>query len=138
MYQFPQSDPVFQSCVDSQFALLNAFSASLLGSLQSVCDANVKFGQTMLEGTFSAGQRMLTSTSADDALGAAVGLIQPAAHTQPAYERHPSILAADEQVDLAHAAQRHDQDPGTGMPPERRLQSERRASRALQGGRPAA
>jgi len=158
MYQFSQSDPAFRSYVDSQFALLNAVSGSLLGSVRSVCDANVRLGQTMVEKTFSVGQRMLASASADGVPGAVAGGAQAASHTLPVHERDSSMQAADTQVDLVHVAQRDEEqasgtaavlldnagpqnggeDPGSGMQSERRMQPERRASKASHGGQPAA
>lgn len=159
MFPYDRSvDPVFQSCLDSGFAFMNQLSRTLSTSFQGVCDANVKLGQTMLEQTFSTGQRMLTSTSADDVLGAVAAGAYPASEKLRAYQQHLSALAADTQVDLAHVAQQDGpeaspaadasaddagaqsagDDPGSGMRSERRMQSERRANKTMDGGRPAA
>ncbi|TQK08237.1 hypothetical protein [Herbaspirillum sp. SJZ107] len=158
MYQFSQSDPAFRSYVDSQFALLNAVSGSLLGSVRSVCDANVRLGQTMVEKSLSVGQSMLASASADGVPGAVAGGAEAASDTLPVHERDSATQAADTHVDPVHAAQRDEeqasgtapvwpdhagpqnggQDPGSGMRSERRKQPERRASKASHGGQPAA
>ena len=106
MYQFSRSDPAFQDYVDSQFAVINAVCGSLLGSIRSVCDTNVKLGQTMFERTLGVVPRMPPSAGADDVPGAVTGGAEPG--------------------------------PGPGVQSERRIQPERRASKASHGGQPAA
>lgn len=158
MYPFSRSNPVLRSYFGSQLVFLNDLSGSLLGTFQSACDANIKLGETMLEQTLGTGQRIMTSASADDLLGAVAGSAQPISCKLQAYERHLSTLAADVQVDLTHMVQRYghqasrgthaslDNDgpqnasegEGSGIQPERRMQPERRTGKTLQGDRPVA
>jgi phasin family protein len=108
MFPFPQSvNPAVQSHFNSQVAFFNDLSKSLAGSFQSVCQANLQLGQTMLEETMLAGQRMLTPGDATDALGAVTSRAQPASDKLRAYQQHLSRLAADVQVDLARVTQQH-------------------------------
>jgi phasin family protein len=111
MFPFSQPvNPALRAHLDSQLAFFNDLSQSLSGSFQSVCQANVKLGQTMFEETLSAGQRMLTSTDANGVLGAAASGAQPATDKLRAYQQHISTLAADSQVELARVTQKHGQE----------------------------
>jgi phasin family protein len=108
MFPFPQSvNPAVQSHLNSQVAFFNDLSKSLTGSFQNICQANLKLGQTMLEETMLAGQRMLTPGSATDVLGAVTSRAQPASDKLRAYQQHLTRLAADVQVDLARVTQQH-------------------------------
>jgi phasin family protein len=93
--------------MDSQFAYFNDLSRALAGSFQAVCDANLKLGQTMIEESVSAGQRMLSSERATDAMGVAAACAQPASDKLRAYQQHLSRLAADVQVELARVSEQH-------------------------------
>lgn len=64
MYPFSRCNPVLQSYFGSQLGFLHDLSGSLLGTFQNACDADVKLGETMLEQTLGAGQRIMTSASA--------------------------------------------------------------------------
>lgn len=111
MFSFSQPiNPVLRAHLDSQLAFFNDLSNSMSGSFQSVCQANVKLGQTMLEETLNAGQRMLATQNATDVLAAASSGAQPAADKLQAYRQHLSSLVADAQVDMARLTQRHGQE----------------------------
>jgi len=103
----PSSNPVVRSHMDSQLAYFNDLNQALAGSFQAVCDANLKLGQTMIEESMSAGQRMLSSERAVDAIGAAAAHAQPATDKLRAYQQHLSRLAAEVQVELARVNQQH-------------------------------
>jgi len=103
----PSSNPAVRSHVDSQLAWFNDLNKTLTGSFQAVCEANLKLGQTMIEETMNAGQRMLSSERPFDALGAAASHAQPASDKLRAYQQHLSRLAAEVQVELARVAQQH-------------------------------
>jgi phasin family protein len=108
MFPFPQSvNPAVQSHLDSQLAFFNDLSKSLTGSFQYICQANLQLGQTMLEETMLAGQRMLTPGDATDVLGAVTSRAQPASDKLRAYQQHLTRLAADVQVDLARVTRQH-------------------------------
>jgi phasin family protein len=108
MFPFPQSvNPAVQSHLNSQVAFFNDLSKSLTGSFQNIYQANLKLGQTMLEETMLAGQRMLTPGDATDVLGAVTSRAQPASDKLRAYQQHLTRLAADVQVDLARVTQQH-------------------------------
>ncbi|MFC5478289.1 TIGR01841 family phasin [Massilia suwonensis] len=103
----PATNPAVRSHLDSQFAYFNDLNQALAGSFQAVCDANLKLGHTMIEETMSAGQRMLSSERAVDAMGAAAAHAQPATDKLRAYQQHLSRLAAEVQVELARVNQQH-------------------------------
>lgn len=108
MFPFSTSvNPVLGSHLDSQLAFCNDFSKSLSASFQGLCEANLKLSQTVFEETLRAGQRMFTTGSANEALGAVASGAQPAADTLRAYQQHISRLTADAQVDLARVTQQH-------------------------------
>lgn len=108
MFPFPQSvNPAVQSHLNSQVAFFNDLSKSLAGSFQSVFQANLQLGQTMLEETVLAGQRMLAPGDATDVLGAVTSRAQPASDKLRAYQQHLTRLAADVQVELARVTQQH-------------------------------
>lgn len=101
------SNPAVRSHVDSQLAWFNDLNKTLTGSFQSVCEANLKLGQTMIEETMNASQRMLSSERPFDALGAVASHAQPATDKLRAYQQHLSRLAAEVQVELARVTQEH-------------------------------
>lgn len=103
----PSSNPAVRSHLDSQLAWFNDLNKTLTGSFQSVCQANLKLGQTMIEETMNASQRMLSSDRPLDAMEAAASHAQPAADKLRAYQQHLSHLAAEVQVDLARVTQQH-------------------------------
>ena len=108
MFPFsPSSNPAVRSHVESQLAWFNDLNKTLTGSFQAVCEANLKLGQTMIEETMQASQRMLSSGRPFDALGAAASHAQPASDKLRAYQQHLSRLAAEVQVDLARVTQQH-------------------------------
>lgn len=101
------SNPAVRSHVDSQLAWFNDLNKTLIGSFQTVCEANLKLGQSMVEETMNASQRMLSSERPLDAMGVAASHAQPAADKLRAYQQHLSRLAAEVQVDLARVTQEH-------------------------------
>jgi len=103
----PSSNSAARSHMDSQLAFFNDLSQALAGSFQAVCEANLKLGQSMIEETINAGQRMLSSGRAVDAMGAAAVHAQPASDKLRAYQQHLSRLAAEVQADLARVNQQH-------------------------------
>lgn len=103
----PSSNPAVRSHVDSQLAWFNDLNKTLTGSFQAVCQANLKLGQTMIEETMNASQRMLSSERPLDAMGAAASHAQPASDKLRAYQQHLSRLAAEVQVELARVTQQH-------------------------------
>ncbi|WP_036250778.1 phasin family protein [Massilia sp. BSC265] len=103
----PSSNPALRSHVDSQLAWFNDLNKTLTGSFQAVCQTNLKLGQTMIEETIHASQRMLSSERPFDALGAAASHAQPATDKLRAYQQHLSRLAAEVQVELARVTQQH-------------------------------
>jgi phasin family protein len=103
----PSSNPAVRSHLNSQFAYFNDLNQTLAGSFQAVCAANLKLGQTMIEETMTAGQRMLSSGRTVDALGAAAAHAQPVSDKMRAYQQHLSRLAAEVQVELARVNQQH-------------------------------
>ncbi|WP_020655574.1 phasin family protein [Massilia niastensis] len=108
MFPFSQSvTPAVRSHLDSQVAFFNDLSKSLSNSFQSVCEANLKLSQAMLEETMIASQRMLTTKDTKDVLGAVASRAQPATDKLIAYQQHLSRLAADAQVELARVTQQH-------------------------------
>ena len=100
-------NPALSSHLDSQFAFFNDLSQSISASFQSICAANLKLSQTMLEESLGTGQRMLATTSIGDMFGAAASSAQPASDKLRSYQQHMSRLAADAQVDLSRVTQQH-------------------------------
>jgi phasin family protein len=108
MFPFDQSvNPALRSHLDSQLAFFNDLSQSLSGSFQSVCQANLKLTQNMLEETLSAGRRMLTSGQANDLAGTVLPDTQPSSEHMRTYQQHISSIAAGSQVDLARVTHQH-------------------------------
>lgn len=103
----PSSTPAVRSHVDSQLAWFNDLNKTLSGTFQAVCQANLKLGQTMIEETMNASQRMLSSDRPFDALGAAASHAQPATDKLRAYQQHLSRLAAEVQAELARVTEQH-------------------------------
>lgn len=103
----PSSTPAVRSHVESQLAWFNDLNKTLSGSLQSLCEANLRLGQTMVEQSMSASQRMLSSNRPFDAMGAAASQAQPASDMLRAYQQHLSRLAAEVQVELSRATEQH-------------------------------
>ena len=103
----PSSNPAARSHMDSQLAFFHDLNQALAGSFQAVCEANLKLGQSMIEETINAGQRMLSSEGALDAMSAASAHAQPASDKLRAYQQHLSRLAAEVQVELARVNQQH-------------------------------
>jgi phasin family protein len=111
MYPFPQSvNPAVRSHFDAQIAFFNDLSRSLTRSFQDVCQLNIQLGQTMLEETTIASQRLMTTDRPNDALTAAASRVQPASDKLRAYQQHLSGLAASTQVDLARVTEQHVQE----------------------------
>ncbi|WP_084677087.1 phasin family protein [Massilia niastensis] len=107
---FPFSQPVTpaaRSHLDYQIAFFNDLSKSLSGSFQSLCQANLKLSQTVLEETMNASRRMLTTKHASGVFGAVTSGAQLASEKLRAYQQHLSRLAADVQVELASVTQQH-------------------------------
>ena len=108
MFPFsPASTPAVRSHVDSQFAYFNDLTQAIANSFQNVCEANLKFGQAMVEDTMGAGQRMLSDGRSGDVFGTVAACAQPASDKLRAYQQHLSRLAADTQVELARVTQQH-------------------------------
>lgn len=108
MFPFsPASNPAVRSHVDSQFAYFNDLTQAIASSFQNVCQANLKFGQSMVEETMGAGQRMLNDGRSGDVFGTVAACAQPASDRLRAYQQHLSKLAADTQMELARVTQQH-------------------------------
>jgi len=108
MFPFSNSvTPAVRTHLDSQTAYINDLTKTMANTFQNICQANLQLGQTLLEETMTAGQRMLTTERGTDALGAAAARVQPAADKLLAYQQHLSRLAADAQVELARVTERH-------------------------------
>lgn len=108
MFPYSKSvNPAVRTHLDSQVAYLNDLSSMVSHSFQQVCQANIQLGQTMLEETMTAGQRMFTTENGPEALSAAASRAQPAADKLRAYQQHISQLAADAQVELARVNEQH-------------------------------
>jgi phasin family protein len=103
----PSSNPAVRSHLESQLAWFNDLNRTMSGSLQSLCEANLKLGQTMIEESMSASQKMLSSNRPFDAMGAAASHAQPASDKLRAYQQHLSRLAAEVQGELSRVAQQH-------------------------------
>lgn len=108
MFPFNQSvKPALRLHLDSQLAFFNYLSQSLSGSFQSVCQANLRLGQNVIEETLSAGRRMLTSGQANGVAGTVLPDTQPSSEHMRAYQRKISSIAAGSQVDLARVIRLH-------------------------------
>lgn len=71
MFPFSQAaHPVLRSHLDTQFAFFNDLSRTVASSINSVCAANLKLSQTMIEETMIASQRMFAPVQANKMLGA--------------------------------------------------------------------
>jgi len=111
MYPFPQSaNPAARSHFNAQLAFFNGLSQSLARSFQDVCQLNMQLGQTMLEETTLASQRLMTADRPAEALSAAASRTQPATEKLRAYQQHLSRIAAATQVDLSRIAEQHVQE----------------------------
>ena len=82
-------------------------SKSFSRSLQSIVELNLQLGQTLLEESSIAGQQLLTTDRATDAISVAASRAQPASDKLRAYQQHISRVAADAQVDLARVTEQH-------------------------------
>lgn len=108
MFPFsPASTPAVRSHVDSQLAYFNDLSQAIASSFRNVCEANLTFGQSMVEETMSAAQRMLHDGRSGDVFGTVAACAQPASDKLRAWQQHLSKLAADTQVELARVTQQH-------------------------------
>lgn len=107
---FPYSKsvtPAVRSHLDAQIAFFNDVSKSFSRSLQSIVELNLQLGQTLLEESSIAGQQLLTTDRATDAISVAASRAQPASDKLRAYQQHISRVAADAQVDLARVTEQH-------------------------------
>lgn len=108
MSPFDQSvNPVLRLHLDSQLAFFNDLSQSLSGSFQSICQANLRLGQNVIEETLSAGRRMLTSGQANGVPCAVLPDTQPSSEHMCAYQRKIFSIATGSQVDLARVIRLH-------------------------------
>lgn len=108
MYPFSQSvTPAVRSHLDAQIAFFNDISKSLSRSFQSLVELNLQLSQTLLEESRIAGQQLLTTDRATDALSVAASRAHPASEKLRAYQQHISRVAADSQVDLARVTEQH-------------------------------
>ncbi|AVR97032.1 phasin family protein [Pseudoduganella armeniaca] len=111
MYPFsPSVKPAVRTHLDAQVAFLNDMSKSLSRSFQELCQLNVQLGQTLLEESAIAGQKLLTTDRPDDVISIAASRAQPASEKLRAYQQHISRVAADAQVELARVAEQHVQE----------------------------
>jgi len=108
MFPYSKSvNPAVRTHLDSQVAYLNDLSNMMSHSFQQICQANMQLGQTMLEETMIAGQRLFTTDNGAEAFGAAASRAQPASDKLRAYQQHIAQLAADAQVELARVNEQH-------------------------------
>jgi phasin family protein len=108
MFSFSKPmNPALSSHLDSQVAFYNDLSKSMSGAFQSICEANLKLSQTMLEEILGTAQRILTTTNVGELFEAATSGAQPASDQLRSYQQHMSRLAADAQVDLSRVTQQH-------------------------------
>lgn len=108
MYPFSQSvTPAVRSHLDAQVSFFNAMSQSMSRTFQNLCQLNMQLGQTMLEESSIAGQQLLTTEHATDALSIAASRAQPAADKLRAYQQHVSRVVADAQIELAQVTEQH-------------------------------
>ncbi len=108
MYPFSQSvNPELRSHLDAQVAYFNDISKSFSRSFQNLVQLNLQLGQTLLEDTSIAGQRLLTTDRPTEIISALASRAQPSTEKLRAYQQHISRVAADTQVDLARVTQEH-------------------------------
>jgi phasin family protein len=111
MYPFSQSvTPAVRSHLDAQVAFLNDVSKSWTQSFRNVLELNIQLGQSLLEESTIASQKLLTAERPTEALSAAAGRAQPAADKLRAYQQHLSRVVADSQVEFARVAEQHVQE----------------------------
>jgi phasin family protein len=96
--------------IDAQTAFLNELSQTISRSLQQAFQLNMQLGQTLLEESNSAAQRMLTTQGPADALSAVASRAQPATDKLRSYQQQLSQLAATTQVDLTRVTEQHCQE----------------------------
>lgn len=80
------------------------------GSCQSVCAANFRLGETLLEESRSTGQRMLAAENGSDMLLAISAGAMPTSEKIRAYRQHIFVLGAESQADLARVNREHGQE----------------------------
>lgn len=108
MFPFPHSaTPAIRTHLDAQLACFNDMSKALSRSLQRLCELNIQLSQTMLEEGGIAGQQLLTTDRANDAIAITASRAQPAANKLRAYQQHVSRIVADAQLELARVAEQH-------------------------------
>ena len=111
MYPFsPSVTPAVRSHLDAQVAFLNDLSKSLSRSFQDLCQLNIQLGQTLIEESTIASQKLLTTNRPDDVISIAASRAQPASEKLRAYQQHISRVAADAQVELSRVAEQHVQE----------------------------
>lgn len=111
MYPFSHSvTPAIRTHLDAQVAFLNDVSKSWTQSFRNVLELNLQLGQTLLEESTIAGQKLLTADRPTEAISAAAGRAQPAADKIRAYQQHLSRVVADSQVELSRVAEQHVQE----------------------------
>jgi phasin family protein len=108
MFPFSHSvTPAVRSHLEAQVSFFNEMTKSMSQSFQSLCQLNLQLGQTMLEEGNIAGQQLLTSGNATDALTISAARAQPTADKLRAYQQHISRVMADAQVELARVTEQH-------------------------------
>ncbi|MRX09078.1 TIGR01841 family phasin [Pseudoduganella sp. FT25W] len=111
MYPFSQTvTPAAKTHMEAQLSFFNDMSKSLFRTVQQYSDLNIQLAQTLLEETTQAGQQVITSHRATEALAAAAAHAQPTAEKLRSYQQHLSRIAADTQVDLSKVAEEHIQE----------------------------
>lgn len=127
MFPYSKSvDPAVRTHLDSQVAYLNDLSGTMSRSFQQICQANIQLGQTMLEETVIAGQRMFTTDSGAEAFAAPASRAQSTSDKLRAYQQHIAQLAADAQVELARVNEQHA--PKTSQSAQALVQEVKRAA----------
>jgi len=113
MFPFTQSvNLALRSHLDSQFAFFNDLSQSLSFAFQSVCQANIKLGRSMLEESLGAGRRMLINGHGSALAGTVLPDGKSATGHMHTYRQHISRIAAGSQVDLARVTAQHGREAG--------------------------
>ncbi|NGZ87276.1 TIGR01841 family phasin [Duganella aceris] len=111
MYPFAQSvTPAAKNHLEAQLSFFNDVSKSLFRTYQQYSDLNIQLAQTLLEESTSAGQHVITSHRATEAIAAVAQHAQPTAEKLRSYQQHLSRIAADTQVDLSNVTQEHVQE----------------------------
>lgn len=111
MYPFPQSvTPAIRTHLDAQVNFLNDVSKSFARSLQKFTELNIQLGQTLLEESSIAGQKLLTTDRPSDIIGIAASRAQPSADKFRSYQQHISRAVADSQVELSRVTEQHVQE----------------------------